>query len=203
MAAIVGPLEGAPVVVRSLEQPDPDPYGPVCLYPLAGQPPQVGRGAVLLQVDLSGGIIEERVSGSMTEGFRQIIQADMRAAGSSPAPAAAPPPPGWDRVGKHWIGFNTFTGRIGHVAVSAMALTPEVPPEKTAALATRVRDALPDLPFPLPRDPRLEALARAAGRPLDAEPRARIPARYYPPSRPRRCSASWWCRRIGRPVTHR
>jgi hypothetical protein len=167
-AAIVGPLEGAPVVVRSLERPDPDPYGPVCLYALASQP-RVGRGAVLLQVDLSGGIIEERVSGSMVEGFRQIIQAGTSAAGS-PAPAAAPPPPGWDRVGKHWIGFNTFFGRIGHVAVSAMALTPEVPSEKTAALATRVRDALPDLPFLPPRDPQLEALARAAGRPLDAEP---------------------------------
>jgi len=168
VAAIVGPLEGAPVVVRSLEQPDPDANGPACLYPLASQP-RVGRGAVLLQVDLSGGIIEERVSGSMVEGFRQIIQAGTSAAGS-PAPAADPPPPGWDRVGKHWIGFNTFTGRIGHVAVSAMALTPEVPSEKTAALATRVRDALPDLPFQLPRDPQLEAFARAAGSPLDAEP---------------------------------
>ena len=178
VAAIVGTLEGAPGVVRSLERPDPDPYGPVCLYPLASQP-RVGRGAVLLQVDLSGGIIEERVSGSMKEGFRQVIQAGTPAEGS-PAPAAAPPPPGWDRVGKHWIGFNSFTGRIGHVAVSAMALTPEVPPEKTAALATRVRDALPDLPFPLPRDPQLEALARAAGRPLDAEPTGPDPCALLP-----------------------
>ncbi len=168
VAAIVGPLEGAPVVVRSLEMPDPDAHGAVCLYPLVSQP-RVGRGAVLLQVDLSGGIIEERVSGSMKEEFRQIIQAGTPAEGS-PAPAAAPPLPGWDRVGKHWIGFNSFTGRIGHVAVSAMALTPEVPPEKTAALATRIRDGLADLPFPLPRDPQLEAFARAAGRPLDAEP---------------------------------
>jgi hypothetical protein len=178
VAAIVGPLEGAPGVVRSLERPDPDPYGPVCMYPLASQP-RVGRGAVLLQVDLSGGIIEERVSGSMKEGFRRVIQAGTPAEGS-PAPAAAPPPPGWDRVGKHCIGFNSFTGRIGHVAVSAMALTPEVPPEKTAALATRVRDALPDLPFPLPRDPQLEALARAAGRPLDAEPTGPDPCALLP-----------------------
>jgi hypothetical protein len=167
-AAIVGPLEGAPVIVRSQERPDPDASGAACRYGLATKP-RVGRGAVVLQVDLSGGIIEERVGGNMTEGFRQIIQAGTSAAGS-PAPAADPPPPGWDRVGKLWIGFNTFTGRIGHVAVSAMALTPEVPSEKTAALATRVRDALPDLPFRLPRDPQLEAFARAAGEPLDAEP---------------------------------
>jgi hypothetical protein len=168
VAAIIGPLEGAPVVVRSLERPDPDPSGAACRYALASQP-RVVRGAVLLQVDLSGGIIEERVSGNMVEGFRQILQAGTSAAGS-PVPPADPPPRGWDRVGKHWIGFNTFTGRIGHVAVSAMALTPEIPSEKTTALATRVRDALPDLPFRLPRDPQLEAFARAAGAPLDAEP---------------------------------
>ena len=168
VAAIVGPLGGAPVVVQTLEKPDPDAHGTACRYPLAIQP-RVGSGAVVLQVDLSGGIIEERVSGNMTEGFRQTIQAGTSAEGS-PAPAAAPPPPGWDRVGKHWIGFNTFTGRVGHIAVSAVALTPDVPPEKTAALATRVRDALPDLPFLLPRDPQLEAIARAAGLRLDAEP---------------------------------
>ena len=39
-----------------------------------------------------------------------------------------------------------------------------------AALATKVRDVIPDLPFPFPRDPDLERMARAAGAPLDAEP---------------------------------
>jgi hypothetical protein len=51
-----------------------------------------------------------------------------------------------------------------------MSLTPDLPAERTAALATRVRDALPDLPFPVPPDPDLERMARAAGAPLDAEP---------------------------------
>ncbi len=167
-AAVLGPLEGAPTVVRSLEQPDPDPRGGACRYVLADKP-RVGTGAVVLQVDLSGAVIQERVGASMAEGFRQVIQAGTAAEGS-PAPAAEAAPPGWDRVGKLWTGYHTFSGRIGHVAVLAMSLTPDLPAERTAALATRVRDAIPDLPFPLPPDPELEAMARAAGTPLDAEP---------------------------------
>ena len=169
-AAVLGPLEGEPTVVRSIEQPDPDPRGAACRYVLADKP-RVGTGAVMLQVDLSGAIIQERVGASMAEGFRQSIQADIDAAGG-PAPAAVvkAAPPGWDRVGQLWTGFNTFSGRIGHVAVLVMPLTPDVPAERTAALATRVRDAIPDLPFPFPPDPEFEAIARAAGMPLDAEP---------------------------------
>jgi surface antigen len=168
VASIVGPLAGEPVVVRSVEQPVPDPRGAACRYALA-QAPRVGQNAVVLQVDLSGAVIQERVGASMAEGFRQTVQADMDAAGVA-APAAQTAPPGWDRVGKLWTGFNTFSGRIGHVAVQAASLTPEVPAERTAALATRVRDVIPDLPFPVPPDPDLERLARAAGVPLDAEP---------------------------------
>lgn len=169
VASIVGPLDGSPVVVRSVERLEPDPRGAACRYPLADKP-RAGIGAVVLQVDLSGAVIQERVGAIMTEGFRQVIQADIDAAGS-PAPAAeAPAPPGWDRAGKLWTGYNTFSGRIGHVAVLAMSLTPDLPAGRTAALATRVRDGIPDLPFPLPPDPELEAMARAAGQPLDAEP---------------------------------
>lgn len=168
VAAIVGPLEGAPMAVRSIERPEPQAGGAACRYPLAAKP-RVGKGEVVLEVDLSGGVIQERVSASMTERFRQIVQSGTSAAGSPPPPAE-PPPPGWDRVGRLWTGFNTFAGRIGHLGVMVVALTPDVPPERTAALATRVRDAIPDLPFPLPRDSLLEAFARAAGSPLDAEP---------------------------------
>ena len=155
VASIVGPLDGNPVVVRSVEQPDPD--------------ARVGAGAVVLQVDPSGAVIQERVGASMAEGFRQVVQADIAAAGGS-VRAAEAAPPGWDRVGKLLTGYNTFSGRIGHVAVLAASLTPELPAERTAALATRVRDVIPDLPFSLPPDPDLERMARAAGTPLDAEP---------------------------------
>jgi hypothetical protein len=169
VAATLGSLQGDPVVVRSIEQPDPDARGAACRYALADRP-RVGVGAVVLQVDLSGAVIQERVGAIMTDGFRQAIQTDIEAAGGSAPAAQAPAPPGWDRVGKLWTGYSTFSGRIGHVAILAMSLTPEFPAERTAALATRVRDAIPDLPFPLPPDPELEAMARAAGAPLDAEP---------------------------------
>jgi hypothetical protein len=157
------------VVVRSLEQTDPDPRGTACRYALADKP-RVGIGAVVLEVDLSGAVIRERVGDNMAEGFRQAIQSDIAAAGGSAPVAKAPPPPGWDRLGKLWTGYNAFSGRIGHVAVSVISLTPDLRAERTAALATRVRDVIPDLPFPLPPDPDLERMARAAGTPLDAEP---------------------------------
>jgi hypothetical protein len=169
VAAILGPLEGEPTVVRSLEQTDPDPRGTACRYTLADKP-RVGTGAVVLEVDLSGAVIRERVGDNMAEGFRQAIQSDIKAAGGAAPVAKASPPPGWDRLGKLWTGYNAFSGRIGHVAVSAMSLTPDLPADRTAALATRVRDAIPDLPFPIPRDPDLERIARAAGSPLDSEP---------------------------------
>jgi hypothetical protein len=169
VASILGPLGGSPVVVRSVEQLDPDPRGAACRYALADKP-RAGTGAVVLQVDLSGAVIQERVGASMAEGFRQVIQADIEAAGGPARAAEAPTPPGWDRVGKLWTGYNTFSGRIGHVAVLVMSLTPDLPDDRTAALATRVRDAMPDLPFSLPPDPDLERIARAAGSPLDAEP---------------------------------
>jgi hypothetical protein len=168
-------------VVRSLEQPDPDLRGAACRYALA-EKPRVGIGAVVLEVDLSGAVIRERVGDNMAEGFRRSIQADIKAAGS-PAPAAeAPVPSGWDRLGKLWTGYNAFSGRIGHVAVSAMSLTPDLPATRTAALATRVRDAIPDLPFPFPRDPDLERMARAAGAPLDAEPTGPDPCALLSPA---------------------
>lgn len=169
VASILGPLDGSPVVVRSIEQTNPDAHGAACRYTLAAKP-RVGVGAVVLEVDLSGALIRERVGDNMAEGIRQTIQSDIQAAGG-PAPVAkAAPPPGWDRLGKIWNGYNAFSGRVGHVAVSVISLTPDLPADRTAALATRVRDAIPDLPFPFPRDPDLERIARAAGRPLDAEP---------------------------------
>jgi hypothetical protein len=178
VASILGPLDGSPVVVRSVEQTDPDARGAACRYALADKP-RAGAGAVVLQVDLSGAVIQERVGASMAEGFRQVVQADMDAAGVvRVAPEAAPP--GWDRVGKLWAGYNTFSGRIGHVAILVMSLTPDLPAERTAALATRVRDALPDLPFPVPPDPDLERMARAAGAPLDSEPVGPDPCALLP-----------------------
>ncbi|MEP7177395.1 MAG: hypothetical protein ABI860_12670 [Gemmatimonadales bacterium] len=178
-AQIIGPLEGVPVPVRSLEHPDTDPAGAACRYTLATIP-RVGTGAVLLHVDLTGGIVQERVGGGMAQQFREAIQAGTPSeAGRRAEPDL--PSPGWDRVGKLWAaGYSTFTGRVGHVAVSALALTPEVAPAQTAGLAARVRDAIPDLPLAMPPDRELQALAAAAGEPLDEQPTGPDPCGLIP-----------------------
>jgi hypothetical protein len=113
------------------------------------------------------------------------------------------PPPGWDRVTRLWAGYSTFSGRVGHVAVSALALTPEVPRSHTIALATRVRDAMPDLPF-LCRP--IRSSKHSPG-PL-ANPWPMVPPDPTPAfsSRPRKLkpsSGSWSSRPIGRPTTRR
>jgi hypothetical protein len=167
VAEIVGPLKGEPTVVRSLEVPDPDTAGAGCLYDLVLQP-RIGKGAVGVQVNLAGDVIEERAVDGALQQFRDIAAAGTPAEGKS-APAA-PAPPGWDRVGKHMYGFSTFRGRLGHVTVSVVSLTPDVVPQRTAALATLVRDAIPDLPFAFQLDPWLQERVRARGGPLPQQP---------------------------------
>jgi hypothetical protein len=162
VVAIVGPLEGEPQVVRSLDHPDPDSTGSACRYNLA-LPATPGTNAVLLHVDVTGNIIGERVGGAMVEGFREMIQRDTEA-GEQPAEVKAPPP-GWDGMGSRWTGFSSFGGRVGHVTVSVASLTPHLAADRAVALASRVRDAIPDLPFPNPPDPVLEALNAARGEP--------------------------------------
>ena len=161
VAEIVGVLEGEPRVVRSIERPgQPDSAGFACRYDLEG-----GR-AVVLQVDLGGGIIEERVGGTMIQQFQQAVRSMSGAAGDTLAPPPKSASLGWDHSGTLLSGYATFTGRLGHIAISAASLTPDLDRARTTALAERVRDAIPDLPFPLPPDPDLAALAREMGEPV-------------------------------------
>jgi len=53
---------------------------------------------------------------------------------------------GWDeaRPGKY-----RFTGRTGHVWITVEGKAPDVPREPIPVLAARVRDRIPDLPFPV------------------------------------------------------
>jgi hypothetical protein len=156
---IIGPLAGGPRVVRSIERPaQPDSTGFACRYDLEG-----GR-AVVLQVDLSGGIIQERVGGAMIQQFQQAA----RSLGGDDSAPASPraTAPGWDHTGSLLTGFATFTGRVGHIAISVTSITPDIDRSKTTALAERVRDAVPDLPFPMPPDPDLAALEREMGGPV-------------------------------------
>jgi len=54
-------------------------------------------------------------------------------------------PAGWDAVLPAPYGF---AGRIGHLQISVLGEAPDVPRELSEALAARVRDRIPDLPFP-------------------------------------------------------
>ena len=104
----------------------------------------------------------------MVQGFREMIQRDV-GQGESP-PEENPPSPGWDGTGSRWTGFSSFGGRVGHVTVSVASLTPHLPADRTLALATRVRDAIPDLPFPFFPDPMLAQLNAAMGEPPPEAP---------------------------------
>lgn len=66
--------------------------------------------------------------------------------GQRPSEAAQKdaPPAGWDAVG----GLPyTWIGRVGHISISVYS-PPEIATEKKLELAARVRDCIPDLPFP-------------------------------------------------------
>lgn len=61
--------------------------------------------------------------------------------------ASAPPVqvPGWDRANDSTS--RSFFGRVGHVAVDVRVQAAEVSHAQAAAIANRIRDAIPDLPF--------------------------------------------------------
>jgi hypothetical protein len=65
--------------------------------------------------------------------------------------AAAPPVqvPGWDRASDSTS--RSFFGRVGHLAVDVSVQMAEVTHGQAIAIANRVRDAIPDLPFPAER----------------------------------------------------
>jgi hypothetical protein len=168
VAAIIGPLEGQPQVVYSLERPDPDSAGSACRYDVALPATTLGTNAVVLHVDVTGNIIGELAGGAMLQEFREMVRKDTEAEGQpSENP---PPPPGWDGAGSRWTGVSSFGGRVGHVTVSVASLTPHLPADRAEALATRVRDVIPDLPFPLPPDPVLEALKATLSEPRREPP---------------------------------
>lgn len=160
VAALVGPLEGEGVRIRNIEQPEPSDDGRACLHNLVGQP-QLGGKGVLFEVSPAAGVIYERVAGAMQEHFA----AALRDGDAAPAPKSrTSPDTGWDYSGHLPMGgMVSYTGRIGHVSVVVTSQSMEVPRAKLAALAVRIRDRIPDLPFLLPPDPMLEELNRMQG----------------------------------------
>jgi hypothetical protein len=96
--------------------------------------------AVTLTVNVEGGMAGELG----TAAARKVMQAEM---GGAPNAASAPPESeGWDSLRRI---PNGVAGRIGHVSISVSGQAPDVPREITRALAARVRDRIPDLPFPV------------------------------------------------------
>jgi hypothetical protein len=63
----------------------------------------------------------------------------------------APPPklPGWDR--NNGPTSKSFFGGVGHITVNVKVQAAEVSHEQTVAIANRIRESIPDLPFPATR----------------------------------------------------
>jgi hypothetical protein len=63
----------------------------------------------------------------------------------------APPPilPGWDR--NNGPKSESFFGGVGHIAVNVKVQAAAVTREQTVAIANRIRESIPDLPFPATR----------------------------------------------------
>lgn len=96
--------------------------------------------AVSVSVDVRGEVVGEQALDSMAKQMMGIggNQAEPAAAGTAKAPTD------WDDVRRMAFGF---TGRVGHVQVNVQAKSPDVPRDQVSALAERIRDRVPDLPF--------------------------------------------------------
>jgi hypothetical protein len=100
--------------------------------------------AVTLNVDVRGNMAGEAgtaAAGKVLESWLPPQPGGDREATEEPAR-----PAGWDALLPAPYGF---AGRIGHIQISALGEAPDVPRELSEALAARVRDRIPDLPFPV------------------------------------------------------
>jgi hypothetical protein len=170
VAKIVGPLTGAPYSTDD-----------GCVYPLPIDTATARRNAQLLEFrrqleksgdtdlpalepDTSGVIVDVQVytapamGRGMAAAFAKMGNMICGDSASKEEPwckAAArdtlppPPVPGWDR--NNAPSSRSFYGRVGHIAVDVKVQAAEVSHEQTVAIANRIRDAIPDLPFPATR----------------------------------------------------
>jgi hypothetical protein len=191
---IAGPLAGPPI-----------PAGQECRYPLklsdslraamiemresdrkvfgkAREGSNPDSVALIVGVDLSGRVTEERAIGLAGDMMAQQLEPD--APGAPPSgtsgPARKARPAGWDVAGGSGLVWPGFSGRLGHVAVTVYTdvMLDLVPEQKMETLATRVRDRMPDLPFATDHQPGdAEMMSGAAGRdPCSLLPRAEAEA---------------------------
>jgi hypothetical protein len=118
--------------------------------------PEPDESAVIVDVQVYTGPAGERGVGAAMSTMGGWLREDSAGAprtesGSPPRRDSLPPAPlpGWD--GTNRATSRSFYGRIGHVRVGVEVQAAEVTREQTAAIANRVRDAIPDLPFPTER----------------------------------------------------
>lgn len=153
--SIIGPLAGAPRAVKG-----------DCVYPVpldaetarrkaaaaklgqwirqqGGTPmddPRPSEPAVVLGVTVENASLMERTAAAVSE---IVAGAD---AGERAAPRDTVT---WDWSQRSYaVGVPGFLGRTGQLSVSLMSQAVRLPEDRLAALAARVRDRIPDLPFP-------------------------------------------------------
>lgn len=107
------------------------------------------EAAVIVQVDLSGGIVGELAESAMAEHFAGMLGEASPADASPGHNDSSKPPAGWDQVGAP-LERSGFIGRLGHISVVVSEENADIPREQMAALAARVRDRIADLPFAYP-----------------------------------------------------
>jgi hypothetical protein len=77
------------------------------------------------------------------------VRGDGRASGGSAANQAATAPEGWDDASASRSGA-VFNGRAGYVRVAVRLQQLRIPPDTVVAIASRVRDRIPDVPIAHP-----------------------------------------------------
>ena len=117
------------------------------------------QDVVKVAVDLSGGSITADLAGAAVG---RMFAKEFGLSGSDVG-KKAPPPPGWDKVGGMPY---TWIGRVGHISISVFS-PPEISNETKMALAARVRDRIPDLPFPAENTYQIVSLGGADRSPCD------------------------------------
>ena len=111
--------------------------------PMANYQREPATYAVTLSVDVSGSVAGELGAAAAGAQLQSWLPPQQR--GSEDTTEQSREPDGWDARLPAPYGFS---GRIGHVQISVLGQAPDVPRSAVTALADRVRDRLPDLPFP-------------------------------------------------------
>ena len=162
-------------------KPDPELSGPGSLFAVQQDPRSY---AVSVSVDVNGEVVGEQALDSMAKKMMGIGGNEA----PQPAPDAAKAATDWDDV--RGLGFG-FMGRVGHVRISVQAKAPDVPREQMRALAERVRDRVPDLPFGVTNPYQIIQLG-TVGDPCSLLTKAEVEAVIGPLSaEPYRSSSNW------------